>query len=110
MLPKGGWELDETCSEAALREAWEEAGIICHIDSELGEIRETRTAKQISKDAPRALFRFFEATVKEEREDWPEKHKRSRKWFTYEEAREMLGGRKELREALERSSLNTEKR
>ena len=48
--------------------------------------------------------------MREEREEWPERHKRSRKWFTYEEAREMLGERKELREALERSSLNTEKR
>ena len=76
----------------------------------MGEIRETRTQKQISKDAPRALFRFYEATVKEEKNEWPERHKRSRKWFTYEEAREMLGERKELREALERSSLNTEKR
>lgn len=48
--------------------------------------------------------------MKEEREEWPEKHKRSRKWFTFEEAREKLDGRKELREALERSSLNAEKR
>lgn len=108
-MPKGGWELDETCLEAAQREAWEEAGIICHIDAELGEISETRTAKQISKDAPKALFKFYEATVTEERGEWPEKHKRLRKWFTFEEAREVLNSRLELREALERSSLNGER-
>src|ERR1700712_2450262 len=43
VLPKGGWENDEECTEAAQREAWEEAGIVCTVDYDLGQITETRT-------------------------------------------------------------------
>jgi len=106
VLPKGGWELDEECAEAAQREAWEEAGIVCRIDYDLGQIVETRTAKQILKDAPHALFQFYEATVLEEKDDWPERVKRSRQWFNYEDARRALEKRPELKMALERSTLN----
>jgi len=105
VLPKGGWESDEECTEAAEREAWEEAGIICSVDFDLGQITETRTAKQISKDAPKALYQFYEVTVTKEENEWPEKHKRSRKWFTYAEAAEALKPRPELAEALRRSTL-----
>lgn len=105
VLPKGGWESDEECTEAAEREAWEEAGIVCEIDYDLGNITETRTAKQISKDAPKALYRFYEATVTEEGNDWPEKHKRNRKWMTYADAAEALKSRPELAEALKRSTV-----
>ncbi|KAK5112016.1 hypothetical protein LTR62_004550 [Meristemomyces frigidus] len=109
VLPKGGWESDEpTCSEAACREAWEEAGIICHVSRDLGEITEKRTEAQIKKygtSAPRALYRFFEVEVKEERESWPERYKRGREWMGYLRAREALGARPELLEALERSGI-----
>ncbi len=105
MLPKGGWETDEECSEAAEREAWEEAGIVCQMDYNLGQITETRTPKQISKDAPRALYQFYEVTVVKEENEWPEKHKRNRKWFSYAEAAEALRPRPELVEALRRSTV-----
>jgi diphosphoinositol-polyphosphate diphosphatase len=105
VLPKGGWESDEECMEAAQREAWEEAGIICEIDYDLGQITEARTAKQISKDAPKALYQFYEATVTKEELDWPEKHKRTRKWMSYADAAEALKSRPELAEALKRSSV-----
>lgn len=105
VLPKGGWETDEECIEAAEREAWEEAGIVCKIDYDLGTISETRAPKQISKDAPRALYQFYEATVVEEKSEWPERHKRSRKWFSYAEAIEALQPRPELAEALKRSTV-----
>lgn len=105
VLPKGGWETDENVTEAAEREAWEEAGIVCDIDYDLGDIKEQRTQKQISKDAPRALYRFFEATVKEEYAKWPESDKRTRKWMTYGEATEAVKGRPELIEALRRSTV-----
>lgn len=104
-MPKGGWESDEECTEAAEREAWEKAGIVCNIDWDLGQIAETRTAKQISKDTPKALYQFYEATVTKEETDWPERHKRNRKWFTYAEAAEALKPRPELAEALKRSTL-----
>lgn len=105
VLPKGGWETDESCTEAAQREAWEEAGIVCAVDYDLGQVAEARTAKQISKDAPKALYQFYEVTVTREEADWPEKHKRNRWWATYTEAREAMKTRPELLEALERSTV-----
>ena len=55
--------------------------------------------------APRAAYRFYEVRVQEEMKDWPEKHKRDRMWMSYGKAKEMLQGRPELLEALERSSI-----
>lgn len=103
VLPKGGWETDESCQEAATREAWEEAGITINIDYDLGTIDEKRAPKS-SKD--RARYSFFQATVLTEVDDWPEKHKRERSWFTYAQAHEALATRPELQEALQRSTIN----
>jgi len=109
VLPKGGWETDEaTQHEAACREAWEEAGIECKVEADLGEIEEKRTEAQIKKYgtfAPRASYRFYEVRVEQEKETWPEAHKRSRQWMSYAQAREALRERPELLEALERSSV-----
>jgi len=108
-LPKGGWETDEaTRKDAALREAWEEAGIECQIEKDLGEIDEKRTEAQIRKYgacAPRASYRFYEVRVQEEKDTWPESHKRNRQWMSYAQAKDCLRDRPELLEALERSSV-----
>lgn len=110
VLPKGGWETDEaTQEEAAKREAWEEAGVICEVHSDLGDVVEMRKAEQLTSQAPKASYRFFEATVQEEKEEWPEMHKRRRKWMGYKEAAELLEGRPELSEALNRSSIDKSK-
>ncbi|EKD12862.1 hypothetical protein LZ554_006065 [Drepanopeziza brunnea f. sp. 'monogermtubi'] len=105
VLPKGGWESDETSTEAATREAWEEAGIICKVDYDLGQIKETRPPKQMSKEAPKALYHFFQVTVTSEEAEWPEKHKRTRQWANFAEASEALKARPELLEALKRSTI-----
>ncbi|KAK3071469.1 hypothetical protein LTR53_014639 [Teratosphaeriaceae sp. CCFEE 6253] len=108
VLPKGGWETDETQPDAACREAWEEAGIVCEIAADLGEIQEKRTEAQIKKygaTAPRALYRFYEVAVKEEKAKWPESHKRDRQWMEYAKAREWLKDRPELLEALDRCNM-----
>lgn len=105
VIPKGGWESDETCTEAATREAWEEAGIVCEVVYDLGQITEARTPKQISKDAPKALYQFYEVTVVREEAEWPERQKRNRKWATYAEAAEALKSRPELLEALNRCTM-----
>lgn len=112
VLPKGGWETDEECHEAAAREAWEEAGIMVQIDYDLGDIRETSPRKKQhsspskdKKDKERALYRFYEVTVTSEEADWPEREKRERKWFTFAEASELLKERPELHTALERSTM-----
>ncbi|KAI0013271.1 NUDIX hydrolase domain-like protein [Xylariaceae sp. FL0662B] len=106
VLPKGGWESDEECTEAAEREAWEEAGITIRIDYDLGEVIDSRPPKKLSKDAPKSLYRFYEATVLTEEEDWPEKHKRERQWFTFSQAKEVLSNRPELLKALELSTMH----
>lgn len=110
VLPKGGWEEDETTQEdAAQREAWEEAGVETTIEKDLGSIDEQRSEEQIKKHseyAPRAQYRFFQVKVTKEADEWPESHKRARKWVSYQEAKTMLKDRPELLEALERSSVN----
>ncbi|KPM39161.1 hypothetical protein AK830_g7424 [Neonectria ditissima] len=103
VLPKGGWESDETCQEAAEREAWEEAGITIQINYDLGDIEEKRPQKT-SKD--RSRYHFFEGTVTNEYEEWPERHKRERQWFTFTQAWEHLTTRPELQEALNRCTMN----
>ncbi|KAL2135230.1 hypothetical protein VTI74DRAFT_9322 [Chaetomium olivicolor] len=125
VLPKGGWETDEECHEAAAREAWEEAGILVQIEYDLGDILETSPRKKSSssssssskssgkdgkdgkegKDKQRSLYRFYEVTVTSEEADWPEREKRERKWFTFAEAKELLKDRPELQLALERSTM-----
>ncbi|TDZ34696.1 Diphosphoinositol polyphosphate phosphohydrolase aps1 [Colletotrichum spinosum] len=107
VLPKGGWEIDEECSDAAAREAWEEAGITIEINYDLGDIVETRPPKHSKdKESSKSLYRFYEATVIRQEDNWPEKHKRERQWMTYTQAKEALAGRPELLEALTRCTMN----
>lgn len=103
VLPKGGWETDEECTEAAEREAWEEAGICVQIDYDLGDIPDTRPPKNGTKD--KCVYRFYEATVTRSEDDWPEAHKRERKWMTFEQAKQALALRPELLEALNRCTM-----
>ncbi|KAI9888652.1 MAG: hypothetical protein M1814_006549 [Vezdaea aestivalis] len=106
VLPKGGWETDElTAADAAKREAWEEAGIVCQVQRDLGVIRDSRSDAQLTNHAPRALYQFYEAVVDREEAVWPESHKRSRAWMTFQQAAVALAGRPELLDALSRSAL-----
>jgi len=107
VLPKGGWETDEATAEhAACREAWEEAGIECKIQKDLGKIPDKRPAGQLTAKAPKAIFQFYEVSVEKELVKWPEQHKRARKWMSYLEAKEALTPRPELLDALNRSSIS----
>ena len=107
VLPKGGWETDEkTAQEAARREAWEEAGIVCTIQRDLGKIPEMRPLGQLSASAPKALYQFYEVSVEREAAQWPEQHKRGRQWMTYVQAKVALAARPELLEALNRSHIS----
>ena len=106
VLPKGGWELDEeTAADAACREAWEEAGVICTVEADLGHIPDRRPTSALSQNAPKASYHFFECIVKEEKQEWPEMSKRKREWVSYSEAVKALKARSELLEALEMSSI-----
>jgi diphosphoinositol-polyphosphate diphosphatase len=99
-LPKGGWEADEDCDEAARREAMEEAGIEISINHDLGEFEQAPRPA-----AAKCLYRFYEATVLEEKDEWPEKHMRERRWMGYAEALDALSDRPEQQEALRKSGI-----
>lgn len=106
VLPKGGWETDEaTPEDAACREAWEEAGVICKIASDLGMIPEKRRPEKFTEEAPKAGYHFFEAIVEREEEEWPEMNKRTRQWMAYHQAVIALASRPELLDALNRSTI-----
>ena len=106
VLPKGGWETDErTPEEAAIREAWEEAGVVCKIQKDLGKIPDKRPANKVTPQAPKALFQFYEVSIEKEASQWPEKDKRGRQWMSYQEAKQALAPRPELLDALNRSSI-----
>ena len=52
ILPKGGWEQDETMEESAARECFEEAGVLGRLGAKLDEIQyETRKSKKRRLDA-----------------------------------------------------------
>ncbi|CUS21689.1 LAQU0S03e08416g1_1 [Lachancea quebecensis] len=123
VLPKGGVEKDEPDYEStAVRETWEEAGAIGEIVGRLGVIEDMRPPKEfntdikafeaatdaeVNKHPPRSEFHFFEMSVKSLEEEYPESYKRTRKWFSFKEAKEQLiiAKRPELLEALTRSSI-----
>ena len=106
VLPKGGWETDEaTAQEAACREAWEEAGIVCTVKRDLGLILEQRPSSQFTAQAPKASYQFYEVSVEREEAQWPEQHKRGRQWMLYSQAAQALTARPELLDALNRSSI-----
>lgn len=106
VLPKGGWETDEeSADKAACREAWEEAGVICTVQKDLGLIPDLRPSALLTNHAPKASYQFFEVIVDREEDQWPEMHKRKRQWVPYAQAAAALACRPELLEALNRSSL-----
>lgn len=106
VLPKGGWETDEgTAQEAACREAWEEAGIVCTVVKELGTIPDMRAPAELTSKAPKVAYQFYEVRVDREASEWPEKDKRGRQWMLYQQAKQALQPRPELLEALNRSTI-----
>lgn len=58
ILPKGGWEMDEGMEESAIRETFEEAGVLGIIGSRLSDIEyETRKSKKRKSDLQEAQKR-----------------------------------------------------
>ncbi|KAG9298991.1 hypothetical protein G9A89_020304 [Geosiphon pyriformis] len=88
VLPKGGWENDESQQEAAARETYEEAGAKGRITRHLGVWDHHILNK--STGLPKAMFSFFEMEVEQLEEMWPEMEERDRQWFNYDEAGKML--------------------
>lgn len=80
VVPKGQIDPGHTAGEAALVEAWEEAGLVGALDPEpLG----TYAYEKLGRELHVLVYRM---TVTEVRDEWPERHLRSRIWVTIEEA------------------------
>ncbi|KAI8971911.1 NUDIX hydrolase domain-like protein [Mycotypha africana] len=102
VLPKGGWEQDETQQHAAQRETWEEAGVKGRITRQLGVFEERTKGKNKLK----AHHWIFEMHIDEVVKKWPERKKRDRRWFTFQEALIATRKHRYIQEALMHSSLN----
>ncbi|KAI9492911.1 NUDIX hydrolase domain-like protein [Zychaea mexicana] len=74
VIPKGGWEEDETQEHAALRETWEEAGIKGTIIRQIGVFQER------NKKGVKAHHWIYELEIREVVKKFPEKKKRERRW------------------------------
>ncbi|XP_052195071.1 nudix hydrolase 18, mitochondrial-like [Diospyros lotus] len=83
MFPKGGWETDESIKQAAERETEEEAGVLGIVEQQLGKWH----FKSRSQDSYYEGYMFPLLVVKE-RDSWPEKHLRQRKWMSVRAAKE----------------------
>lgn len=84
VVPKGQIDPGHTAGEAALVEAWEEAGLVGALDAEpLGSYAYEKMGRELHV----LVFRMF---VTELREEWPERNLRSRVWVTLDEALERI--------------------
>lgn len=95
VFPKGQIDPGHTPAEAALIEAWEEAGLVGTLDPEpLG------TYVYEKFDTPHRVL-VFRMRVVEVHDDWPERDFRKREWLSVPEAVGRVG-EPDLREILRR--------
>ncbi|CAI5733489.1 unnamed protein product [Hyaloperonospora brassicae] len=100
ILPKGGWETDESVVQSALREANEEAGVAGHLVGSLG------TLDFVSRQGTRCRFYGVTLQATQVFDDWAEPT-RLRKWVSFAAARELLQHRPELVEMVTRAAATT---
>ncbi|GAB2284054.1 Peroxisomal NADH pyrophosphatase nudt12, variant 2 [Dionaea muscipula] len=88
VFPKGGWEDDESITDAASREALEEAGVKGILHKEEVGVWEFRSkSKQCSSSVGGGCRgHMFALKVTEELEAWPEMEVHERKWLSMNEA------------------------
>jgi 8-oxo-dGTP pyrophosphatase MutT (NUDIX family) len=80
VIPKGQIDPGHTAGEAALVEAWEEAGLVGALDPEpLGSYAYEKLGRQLH-------VLVFRMTVTEVRDEWPERTQRTRAWVTLDDA------------------------
>ncbi|XP_052205873.1 nudix hydrolase 13, mitochondrial-like isoform X2 [Diospyros lotus] len=88
VFPKGGWENDESITEAVHREALEEAGVKGRLSEKpLGvwEFRSKSSQNSCSKGGG-CRGHIYAMEVMEELESWPEQAIYGRKWLNIEDA------------------------
>src|SRR5262249_46600006 len=75
-IPKGHIELNEAPEATALREAWEEAGLVGTLTSEaIGQYRYEKCGRTYE-------VTVFGMEVTEIAPNWPESHRRPRRWLS----------------------------
>ncbi len=80
VVPKGQIDPGHTAGEAALVEAWEEAGLVGVLDPEpLGTYAYEKLGRELH-------VLVFHMSVTEVRDEWPERGVRAREWVSLEEA------------------------
>ncbi|XP_057718280.1 nudix hydrolase 13, mitochondrial-like [Arachis stenosperma] len=88
VFPKGGWEDDETVTEAACREALEEAGvkgILREVPLGIWEFRSKSNLDLCCTEGGCKGY-MFAMEVTEELHTWPEQNNRSRQWLNIKQA------------------------
>ena len=81
IVPKGWIEDEEDGADAAIRETWEEAGLIGEVQPG-GPIGRYRYIKQRTRRRDALCdVEVYLLKLLEEREQWPEREERRRKWF-----------------------------
>ena len=89
ILPKG-WPIDgATPADAALREAWEEAGVIGKVRPVCLGIYSYFKDLDADSDLP-CVVAVFPVKVKSLSKDWPEKKHRKRRWVSPKKAAELV--------------------
>jgi 8-oxo-dGTP pyrophosphatase MutT (NUDIX family) len=85
VVPRGNPIAGKSPPESAAQEAFEEAGIVGAVDPEAIGLYSYEKRRRLRGAVP-ALVHLFRMRVEEERDDWPEKSQRERRWFAPHEA------------------------
>ena len=89
ILPKGWPVHDATPAEAALTEAWEEAGVVGKVKTACLGIFSYSKGLSDDSNLP-CVVAVFPVKVKELEKDWPEKEHRKRKWCSLKQAANLV--------------------
>jgi 8-oxo-dGTP pyrophosphatase MutT (NUDIX family) len=85
VVPRGNPIPGKSPVESAAQEAFEEAGIVGAVDPDAIGLYSYEKRRRLRGPVP-ASVQLFRMSVAEERDDWPEKGQRERRWFAAEEA------------------------
>jgi 8-oxo-dGTP pyrophosphatase MutT (NUDIX family) len=85
VVPRGNPIAGKSPAESAAQEAYEEAGIFGPVETEAIGSYSYEKRRRLRSAVP-AVVHLFRMDVAEERDDWPEKGQRERRWFQPEAA------------------------
>jgi 8-oxo-dGTP pyrophosphatase MutT (NUDIX family) len=85
VVPRGNPIAGKSPAESAAQEAYEEAGITGPVEPDSIGSYSYEKRRRLRSAVP-AVVHLFRMDVAEERDEWPEKGQRERRWFRAEEA------------------------